>query len=67
MRHYGYYSSDPQDVSPAFVDDEGVEVYHGELYYETEDGAVFSEESWRRLKRSLMDCGIEIEGRVCYA
>ena len=67
IRYNSYFYRDRQDEAPAFFDDEGVEVYRGETYWETDDGGVFSEESWRRLRRDLIDTDIVLEGRLCYA
>ena len=67
IRYRSYSYRDKQDESPAFYDDCGTEVYPGETYWETDDGAVDSEESWRRLRRSLIDTDVVLEGRLCYA
>ena len=59
----GYYAHDPQDVAPAFYDDEGAEVYPGETYWVADDGGTYSETSWSKLQSVLRECGVEIEGR----
>lgn len=51
----GYYANDPQDVVPAMYDDCGLEIYPGEPYWVTADGDVYSEESWKNMKREAID------------
>lgn len=58
---------DLQDERVALWDDFGREIYPGEMYFETDDGAVFSTDSWRDLTRDCEKAGVVIEARECYA
>lgn len=54
---------DTQDAAAAMHDAWGREIYPGEWYYVTEDGTIFSRDSWRDLTRDCEIAGVVIEAK----